>query len=165
MLGRKYRESGFTMIEVMVVAAIIGLMAALAVPSYIRWSAKAGLKKEMTELSQNLNLARMAAMSRNSAVTVTLNNNVVDPADGQAKVTATFSPTVVPPQRMQGVVTTLANTTPPAGTVPMSILFSSLGVQLGVNQSFTLTNSSGLVYSAVVTPTGKVMWCPKSTCP
>jgi Tfp pilus assembly protein FimT len=137
----------------------------LAVPSYTRWSGQSVLKKEMTVLSQNLNLARMAAMSRNTTVTVTLDNNVTDPVDGQAKVTVTFSPAVVEPQRMGGRVTTLTNTTPPTGTVPMTIRFSSLGVQLGANQSFTLTNSDGTVYSAVVTPAGKVTWCPKSTCP
>mgnify|MGYP003336071180 FL=1 len=153
------------MLEVVIVGAIIAIAAAVAVPSYLQWSAKSQLVKEMTTLSQNLNLARMAAMSRNTTVTVTLDNNVTDPIDGLPKVTATFSPAVVDAQRMQGAVTALANITPPAGTVPMTIRFSSLGVQLGANQSFTLTNNKGLVYSAVVTPAGKVMWCPKSTCP
>lgn len=153
------------MIEMMVVSGIITLMAAIAVPSYLQWNSQFKLKQEMTELGRNLSLARMAAMSRNTTVTVTLANNVVDPADGMPKVTATFSPAVVPPQRMQPAVTTLVNTTPPTGTVPMTLRFSSLGIQLGVNQSFTLANTNGLIYSAVVTPTGKVTWCPKSTCP
>ncbi len=153
------------MVELMVISGIITLMAAIAVPSYLQWNTKYKLKQEMTELSRNLSLARMAAMSRNTSVTVTIDNNVVDPADGTPKVTATFLPAIVPPQRMQSAITTLVNTTPPTGTVPMTIRFSSLGMQLGVNQSFTLANTNGLLYSAIVTPTGKITWCPKSTCP
>lgn len=151
--------------EVMIVGAIISTLAAIAIPNYLRWNAQYKLKQEMTTLMSNLNLARMIAINRNVAVTVTLANGITDPADGAQKVTASFAPAVIPDQRMgKAGVVTLANTTP-SGNLPMTITFNSLGTQLGGAQTFTLTNRDGVVYSARVMPTGKVTWCPKSTCP
>ncbi len=163
-MSQDQANGGFTLVEVMMVSAIIALTATVAVPAYLQWNSKNQLKQGMTELHRSLNLARVAAMARNMTVTVTLDNNVVDPADGVPKVTATFSPAVIPPVRMPANVTTVANVTSP-GTVPFNIRFSSLGVQLGGNQSFTITNNQGLVYSGLVAPTGKATWCPKATCP
>jgi prepilin-type N-terminal cleavage/methylation domain-containing protein len=164
LMSQNQATEGFTLVEVMMVSAIVALTATVAVPAYLQCNSKNQLKQGMTELHRSLNLARVAAMARNTTVTVTLDNNVVDPTDGVPKVTATFSPAVIPPVRMAASVTAVANVTSP-GTVPFNIRFSSLGVQLGGNQSFTVTNNQGLVYSGIVAPTGKATWCPKSTCP
>ncbi|MFI5223424.1 MAG: Tfp pilus assembly protein FimT/FimU, partial [Nitrospirales bacterium] len=40
MLGRKHRESGFTLIEVMIAVAIVGTATAIAVPNYLEWNAR-----------------------------------------------------------------------------------------------------------------------------
>ena len=67
-----HRQRGFTLIEVMIAVAIVGILAMVAVPNYLQWNARYQLKQATTELAGSLNLARMAAMNRNLAVTATL---------------------------------------------------------------------------------------------
>ena len=76
---RRYRQTstvqdqrGFTLIEVMIAVAIVGILVMVAIPNYMQWNARYQLKQGTTELAGSLNLARMAAMNRNLAVTVTL---------------------------------------------------------------------------------------------
>lgn len=161
----KYKTTGFTLIEIMIALAIISIAVALATPAYLQWMARTQLQSEMTTLIKNLTLARMAAMTRNTTVTVTLDPSVTDPADGFSKITATFAPSVAPPQRMPPTIRQLTNTSSGTATVPMTLLFSSLGVQMGSPQTFTLTNRYGLTYSASITSTGTITWCPRATCP
>ena len=140
----------------MTVAAIITIGTAMAVPSYQQWIARYQLKQATTELNSELSLSRMAAMNRNTTVTVSL-------AVATGKVTATITDgtgaQVMPPATMQNQVT---------GVAGGPIVFNSLGLRVGGgagNQTVTVTNNNGLTYSIRVTPAGKVNWCPQATCP
>src|SRR5690242_13797626 len=72
----RYGDEGFTLVEMMVVGAIIGLISLLAVPNYLAMVSRQELKTSVTELRNQLVLARMAAMNRNVSVNtaVTLSN-------------------------------------------------------------------------------------------
>ena len=72
MLGRVKTGQGYTLIEVMVVVAIIGALAAVGVPNYIIWNQKYQLKSEVANLAGNLGRARMTAINQNIPVTVTV---------------------------------------------------------------------------------------------
>ena len=72
MFGWKNRESGFTLIEVMIIVAIIGIASALAIPNYLVWHSRSELRQGITEVQNQLLLARMAALSRNAPVTVAI---------------------------------------------------------------------------------------------
>ena len=166
MLGRKQRESGFTLIEVMIVVAIIGIASALAIPSYTQWKAQHDLREAVSEFSSELNLARVVAMNRNRQATVTIQLSGAGLIDvsGIAGGTPIF-----------GTQTLNRNVTgfqPIIGGVPgvpnalTNVSFSSMGLSAtAANQVIQIGNTAGLVYSVSVMPSGKVTWCPTTTCP
>lgn len=139
------REKGFTLIEVLIVVGIMGIAAAMAVPNYLQWSARSQLKQVTTELQGNLNLARLAAMNRNSLVTMTLTM-----ASGQW--TADFGG-VIPPLVMPIGIMTAATT----------VRFNSLGLLVGAGGPILLSNNSGQTYSIGISAGGKTRWCQNTT--
>ena len=155
MLGRKHRESGFTLIEVMIVCAIIAIASALAIPSYTQWKADHDLREAVSEFSSDLNLARVVAMNRNRQATVTiqLTGGLIN-VSGIAAGAPIFSAQILN-QSVTGL---------PGGTT--NVAFSSMGLsKAAANQVIQIVNARGLVYSVSVMPSGKVTWCPTSTCP
>ena len=156
-LERKHREGGFTLIEVMVVCAIIGIASVIAIPNYLEWKAQHDLREAVTEFAGNLNLARIVAMNRNRQATVTILVN----GSGQIDVTGTAAGApIFSTQTMSGSVTGLGVPS------PTNVSFSSMGLSTAAGpQVIPIVNTRGVTYSVSVTPSGKVTWCPKATCP
>jgi prepilin-type N-terminal cleavage/methylation domain-containing protein len=143
-------QRGFTLIEVMIAVAIVGILAMVAVPNYLQWNARYQLKQGTTELAGSLNLARMAAMNRNLAVTVTL-------ALVSGKVNVDFGGALAPILLPQSII---------AFTGGPTIQFTQQGLSgAAANQTLTLVSQQGTTYSVIVTPAGKVNWCANTTCP
>lgn len=143
-------QRGFTLIEVMIAVAIVGILVIVAIPNYMQWNARYQLKQGTTELAGSLNLARMAAMNRNLAVTVTL-------ALVSGKVNVDFGGALAPILLPQSII---------AFTGGPTIQFTQQGLSgAAANQTVTLVSQQGTTYSVIVTPAGKVNWCAKITCP
>lgn len=70
-MNAKGHSSGFTMTELLVAVAILGILAALAVPSFRSLTQSQQVKVASFELFAALNLARSEAIKRNGNVTVT----------------------------------------------------------------------------------------------
>ena len=66
----KQRQTGVTMIELMIVVAIAASMAAIAAPSFSDFINNTRLTSTMTQLTGDLNRARSEAIKRNSWVLV-----------------------------------------------------------------------------------------------
>ena len=65
------RGRGFTLIELMIVVALVAIVATLAAPSFREFLAKKRLEGVASELSNDLHYARSEAVSRNVTVRVT----------------------------------------------------------------------------------------------
>lgn len=153
----KHNQRGFTLVEMMIVVGIISLVSMLGLPNYISWNARHQLRQASTEIQNQLALARVSAMSRNSLVSVN-----VSASSGKVMLSATDASgaSVVQPVALPGSVVVV--TPEPAG-----VAFSPLGIRSGGgtgNQLIVISNSHGLSYSVLVTPRGTVRWCSAATC-
>ena len=151
---------GFTLMEVMIVTAIIGLLSAIAVPNYLQWQSRYQVKQAAMEITSELTTSRFVAMNRNTAITTTftlsggqLTTLATDPGGN-----AVFFQTTRLPK-----VTTLVLV---GGG---NLQFSSSGLRAsgtpGSDQLIQLTNDAGKTYSVRLTQGGKANWCPRDSCP
>ena len=173
MFGRKNREAGFTLMEVMIVVAIIGIASALAIPNYLVWHSRSELRQGITEVQNQLLLARMAALSRNAPVTVAISitNGVVlttttNAATG-AQVMASSSLRL--PHIVDLRVGPSAAWTSVIAPATATVSFNSMGMRSGgpgptLNQELAMVNDKGVQFAMKVTPRGVVNWCPNSVC-
>jgi len=189
MATRLKAQAGFTLTEVTIIVAIIGLLVLVAVPNYLDWNRKYKLKDAVATLHGNIGLARMNAINQSTTVTVT----VTQPA-ATSPVTVTFlnsaSAAVLPLMTLDSEVslTNATGATVGAGvSSPQNVQLSPMGMRRDTGnannlcitaagaytgaactgngtQAFNFKNTRGLNYRIVVTSTGKASWCYTSSC-
>ncbi len=86
---------GFTLIEMIIVIALIGLMAAIAIPYFKKINERTQLRSDAFQIQSTLMAARMNAIRRNVGATVTL--TVGAPTDSDHTLTTAFGTLPDPP--------------------------------------------------------------------
>jgi len=163
-------EQGFTLIEMLIVVAIIGIAALIALPNYLVWQSRSELRQAVTEVQNQLLLARMAALSRNAPVTVAISvtNGAVLTTTTNAATGALVlaSVSVRLPHVVDLKVGPSASWT---SAVTANVSFNSMGMRSGgpgptLNQELAMVNDKGVQFAMKVTPRGVVNWCQETVC-
>jgi type IV fimbrial biogenesis protein FimT len=145
-------NTGFSLLEILIAASILGILTAMAVPSFSLWIARQQLRQAATELASSYSMARTAAMSRGTGVTVTT-------AMTGGKATLTFGGNVFKPVTLNERVTNIT---------PATVAFNPFGLRSGggaINTLIVVSPSQGQAYSVAVSPSGRVFWCATASCP
>src|ERR1700678_218920 len=90
-LTRSHLAAAFTLIEIMMVVAIIGLTLAMGIPSFVRSIKKEGMGKVERDLVQACQEARRAAIVNNQTTDL-----VIRPLDRTFSVPGVFGPATIP---------------------------------------------------------------------
>nr|WP_255578717.1 MULTISPECIES: type II secretion system protein [unclassified Deinococcus] len=132
-------RSGFTLLEVLVVIAVIGILLAIGMPSYQAWITRTELDRAASIVSTEINAARSAARN-GAAQTVTLTANgtsiqsrgltiTLPSARSKENVTLVFEPPYGTLQAQAGAVNpvtpqvmTVQSTRDPARTRTLSVV-------------------------------------------
>ena len=76
------KRSGFTLVELMVVLAILAMMSTVAIPAFTQLAEPNDLERAATEVRRLLERARLTALARGTRATV-----VIDPAGPRYRLT------------------------------------------------------------------------------
>ncbi len=152
-------SKGFTLIELIIVIAIMGIIAAIAVPNFLSYMANYKLKAAANELYSSMQFARINAVKQNKewAVVFDTVNGIYyvcsDNGDGNWATTGdnikekTITLSDHAPDIVYGMGNATANVTVTGDALPGGAVFGSRGT-LSVNEGyFYLTNSKGTAYA------------------
>lgn len=144
-------QHGFTLVEIMVVVAIIGIASALAAPNFTAMYARYELNQATSDFYNRLLFARSAAINRSAMIVATPAN--VAGAKSQVTFTAPLGMDELPP----GVNFMAPLPLTPIGFTPRgrSTQPATQTIQL---QSTRVPN---MIYTISLAPSGKLTWCKR----
>jgi type IV fimbrial biogenesis protein FimT len=130
------KQTGFTLIELMIVIVIMGITLALGIPSYTTWIANTQIRTGAESLFNGLNLARTEAIRRNESVQFRF-----DPA---------FKSTWAVCQQDAPATPTFINCAPnPATPMGLNVLHARFDQQGSNNVQIGTANAMGAVGTAL----------------
>ena len=139
------KQAGFTLIELMIIIAIMGIFAGIAIPNYLAYLPKSRLNGAARQVMGDLMAARMQAVSQNNEFKIFFLNNheyqVLDDDDNDGNIDGGEWTQTKDIQSEYSDVT--------FSNVSANPIFYSRGTAYGT--TITLTNSTGSKYVKVAT--------------
>jgi prepilin-type N-terminal cleavage/methylation domain-containing protein len=153
-IRRELSAGGFTIVEVMVACAIMGILAVVATPFFSTYFQSAATKSAAEELATVLNGARQLAIARNTNVCVSLSGAQALYKTGTSTTCGGGNTYVGTLTRTDGTMRLDNNMTISASTA--SVVFSSLGAAVNAG-TYTVRNpTTAQTLNVVVAASGRI---------
>lgn len=150
---KKHNDRGFTLIEIMVTMAIVGVVSAIAIPNMIGWRGEHKLRGAVNNLVSDMQLAKIRAIREAETVAV-----VFDPATNSYSMFIDLNQDwILDPDEQQ-----FRNVTLPAGVNLQSTTFAGNRTRIdakgmpSVIGTATIRNTGGSELSVVMNRMGRL---------
>lgn len=168
-MGTRYLH-GFSIIELMIAIAVLGVLTAFALPSYGRWIANTQVRTMAESIQNGIRLAQREAASSNGTVSLTLTGDAAPSCTSSASSSGTNWTICSGSRLLHQNIGKAGSATAVVNSGFSSISFDGLGrSSLGTPATVNITSSNGACETAstegvrclniLISPGGKVRLC------
>jgi prepilin-type N-terminal cleavage/methylation domain-containing protein len=154
-------KKGFTLIELMIVIAIMGIISAISAPNIVKGLPKYRIKRAARDLTSNIRAARSTAIkkSTNTTIVFDLDNNRYSINGKWYPTTETNTNNVLSEYYGSGVSFGVGNSEEPEGPCSFdnnTVIFNSRGINRSDSGEIYLTNNEGASYRVEINSAGTI---------